>query len=86
MTLLRSALPRALPRTLRQTRLYSSYESNLVGFTEGELELQSAVRDFAKREIAPIAAALDKANEFPMHLWSVPARMRSNGASIDGFP
>ena len=31
--------------------------------------LRDAVRDFAQAEIAPLAAEIDKSDQFPMHLW-----------------
>jgi isovaleryl-CoA dehydrogenase len=31
--------------------------------------LRDAVREFAQNEIAPLAAELDKSDQFPMHLW-----------------
>src|SRR5689334_1206384 len=31
--------------------------------------LREAVRDFAAREIAPLAAETDRSNQFPMPLW-----------------
>ena len=31
--------------------------------------LRDAVRDFAQAEIAPLAAELDRTDQFPMHLW-----------------
>jgi isovaleryl-CoA dehydrogenase len=31
--------------------------------------LRDSVREFAEREIAPIAARLDQENQFPSHLW-----------------
>lgn len=31
--------------------------------------LREAIRDFAEREIAPLAAEMDKSNQFPSHLW-----------------
>jgi len=31
--------------------------------------LRDAVRDFAQAEIAPLAAELDRSDQFPMHLW-----------------
>ena len=39
---------------------------NLHGLSEEHLQLQRTVRDFANREIAPIAAAIDEAGEFPL--------------------
>ena len=32
-------------------------------------QLRESVYNFAKKEIAPIAAEVDKSNEFPNHLW-----------------
>ncbi len=31
--------------------------------------LREAIRDFSEQEIAPLAAAADKDDQFPMHLW-----------------
>ena len=39
------------------------------GFSDELAALQSAVRDFAAQEIAPLAAELDRTDQFPMHLW-----------------
>ena len=39
------------------------------GFSEDLQALQSAVRDFANQEIAPLAAELDRTDQFPMPLW-----------------
>ncbi len=39
------------------------------GFSEDLQALQSAVRDFANQEIAPLAADLDRTDQFPMPLW-----------------
>ncbi|MEK7214360.1 MAG: acyl-CoA dehydrogenase family protein, partial [Chloroflexota bacterium] len=36
--------------------------------SETERMLQTAVRDFARREIAPIAARIDRTDEFPAEL------------------
>ncbi|GLS84317.1 isovaleryl-CoA dehydrogenase [Paraferrimonas haliotis] len=48
------------------TQLFEGFD-----FGHGETldMLQSAVRDFAQAEIAPIAQEVDKNNEFPNHLW-----------------
>ncbi len=40
-----------------------------LAFTEEQDMLRTAVREFAAREIAPIAAEYDERDEFPMHLW-----------------
>ncbi|MBU3725240.1 MAG: isovaleryl-CoA dehydrogenase [Burkholderiaceae bacterium] len=39
------------------------------GLPEDLQALQSAVRDFAAQEIAPLAAELDRTDQFPMPLW-----------------
>jgi isovaleryl-CoA dehydrogenase len=39
------------------------------GLSEDLQALRSAVRDFASQEIAPLAAELDRTDQFPMHLW-----------------
>jgi isovaleryl-CoA dehydrogenase len=46
-------------------------EYSLLRFEHGETidMLRASVRDFAAREIAPRAAEIDRANEFPMDLW-----------------
>jgi len=38
-------------------------------FDDTQKELKETVHQFAQREIAPLAAELDRKNEFPMHLW-----------------
>ncbi len=35
------------------------------GFTDDQLALAQAARDFARKEIAPVAGKLDEAAEFP---------------------
>lgn len=47
---------RVASRTQRSVRQFSAY----TGLNADETELREAVRDFAKREIAPIAAQIDK--------------------------
>jgi isovaleryl-CoA dehydrogenase len=44
---------------------------SFLGFDHGETiaMLRDSVRDFAAKEIAPRAAAIDRANEFPPELW-----------------
>ena len=39
------------------------------GLSEDLQALRFAVRDFATQEIAPLAAELDRTDQFPMHLW-----------------
>ena len=35
-----------------------------------QIALQEAIRDFAQKEIRPLAAEMDQTDEFPMHLWT----------------
>lgn len=37
--------------------------------TDDQLELRDAAEKFAQKEIAPLAAQIDKTDHFPMHLW-----------------
>jgi isovaleryl-CoA dehydrogenase len=45
---------------------YSSLDFNL---SDTILMVRETVRNFAQKEIAPIAEHIDKSNEFPRHLW-----------------
>ncbi|KAI8056194.1 acyl-CoA dehydrogenase [Syncephalis plumigaleata] len=67
-TLLRRvvATSRPLPRATMAT---STYNAHVAGLTEEQSQFQVAVNDFAQRELAPRAAAIDKENQFPMDMW-----------------
>ena len=39
------------------------------GLDDTLLEVRSQVRRFAREEIAPLASAIDRSNEFPRALW-----------------
>jgi isovaleryl-CoA dehydrogenase len=43
--------------------------NQISGFTDAQNELRETVRQFAQKELAPIAAQVDKNNAFPMHMW-----------------
>ena len=47
-------------------------ETPFLGFEHGETidMLRASVRDFARKEIAPRAAEIDRSNEFPTDLWA----------------
>ncbi|HUQ37480.1 MAG TPA: isovaleryl-CoA dehydrogenase [Aestuariivirga sp.] len=46
------------------------YESGLIYATNSDTEvLRESVRRFARERVAPLAAEIDRSNQFPMHLW-----------------
>ena len=46
------------------------YESGLIYATNSDTEmLRETVRRFARERVAPLAAEIDRTNQFPMHLW-----------------
>ena len=46
------------------------YESGLIYATNSDTEmLRESVRRFARERVAPLAADIDRSNQFPMHLW-----------------
>jgi isovaleryl-CoA dehydrogenase len=46
------------------------YESGLIYATNSDIEmLRESVRRFARERVAPLAAEIDRSNQFPMHLW-----------------
>ncbi len=49
--------------------MQASYSSLGFGFDETLEMLREQVNKFAANEIAPLAADIDKSNQFPMHLW-----------------
>jgi isovaleryl-CoA dehydrogenase len=50
-------------------RLFSNTSINRSILNQDQTLLQSAVRDFAAKEISPRAYDIDKSNEFPPDLW-----------------
>ncbi len=72
------ALPRLLSRTTpptptaalgRRALSYDSYNVPVAGLGEELEELRGVVHEFAQRELAPRAQAIDAANEFPADVW-----------------
>lgn len=49
--------------------MIATYPSLNFGFDESLVMLRDSVHQFAQKEIAPIAAQVDRDNEFPNHLW-----------------
>ncbi|KAJ3359582.1 hypothetical protein GGF32_009138 [Allomyces javanicus] len=47
----------------------ASTNHKTMGLTEEQLELQASLQDFAQRELAPRATAIDAQNEFPADMW-----------------
>ena len=46
------------------------YESGLIYATNSDTEmLRESVRRFARERVAPLAAEIDRSNQFPKHLW-----------------
>ena len=45
--------------------------------------LQAAVREFAQREIAPLAASIDSKNHFPAELWPKLGRLGVLGITVE---
>ena len=50
--------------------------------TEQEKMLQSLAKDFAQKEVAPKAAAIDRTNEFPLDLAKKMGKARFPGFAL----
>ena len=59
------------------------YHSLGFGFDESIELLRDQVNKFAAAEIAPLAAEIDKSNEFPMPLWCKMGEMGLLGITVD---
>ena len=53
------------------------------GFDETIEMLRTTVRQFAEREIAPIASAVDSTNQFPRELWPKLGELGLFGITVD---
>ncbi|KAM6500411.1 isovaleryl-CoA-dehydrogenase [Amanita muscaria] len=71
------------PVAVQQTRHASFYNSDVAGLTGEEAEFRNAVNDFAQREIAPLAAEIDKNNAAPLSLWEKLGEMGLLGITVD---
>ncbi|KAI0273456.1 isovaleryl-CoA dehydrogenase [Gloeopeniophorella convolvens] len=80
MSLARSihAASRSVPRLRHGSRaavymtarqMASFYNTDIAGLTEEQAEFRGAVSEFAQRELAPLAAEIDKTNTAPMGIW-----------------
>ncbi|KAI0244023.1 hypothetical protein L0F63_003553 [Massospora cicadina] len=45
------------------------YNPNFSGLSDDQARFREAVHDFASKEVAPRAQAIDQSNQFPMDLW-----------------
>ncbi|BGP18276.1 hypothetical protein JCM10213_007907 [Rhodosporidiobolus nylandii] len=72
-----------LPSSLSLSRrAYSGYAAHLTGLTDDQLELRASVATFCEREVAPIAAEVDKSNAFPPHMWKKLGEMGLLGVTV----
>ncbi|KAH8099545.1 acyl-CoA dehydrogenase NM domain-like protein [Cristinia sonorae] len=83
----RSALRRQAMRPwtrpgLLQRRSASQYNAELAGLTEAQAEFRNAVTEFAQKEVAPLAAEVDKSNNFPADLWEKMGDMGLLGITV----
>ncbi|GAA5825477.1 hypothetical protein JCM11251_007002 [Rhodosporidiobolus azoricus] len=85
-TLTRTARPSPLsPLRLAASspsRTYSGYATHLTGLTDEQEELRQTVARFASNEIAPKAAEIDKANDFPAGLWKEMGELGILGVTV----
>ncbi len=60
------------------------YESGLIYATNSDTELlRESVRRFARERVAPLAAEIDRSNQFPMHLWKEMGTLGILGVTAD---
>ena len=60
------------------------YEGGLNFSTGADIDaLRDTVRRFAKDKVAPIAAEIDRSNQFPMHLWTEMGALGFLGVTAD---
>ncbi|KAJ2927738.1 hypothetical protein H1R20_g9357, partial [Candolleomyces eurysporus] len=65
-----------------QRRLVSTYNADVAGLTDEEVEFRNAVTDFAEKEIAPRAAEIDRTNTFPSDVWEKLGSMGLLGITV----
>lgn len=60
----------------------STYNADVAGLTDEEIEFRNAVTEFAEKEIAPRAAEIDKTNTFPSDVWEKLGSMGLLGITV----
>ncbi|BGP56932.1 hypothetical protein JCM8202v2_004568 [Rhodotorula sphaerocarpa] len=82
----RTVRPRAASATIRAAghRTYSApaFSTAGLGLTDDQLELRETVANFAQKEIAPMAADVDKRNDFPAEMWTKFGEMGLLGVTV----
>lgn len=61
----------------------TSYPTLQFGLPEEIIMLRDMVHAFAQEHITPIAAEVDKTNEFPRHLWPMMGELGLHGVTVD---
>jgi isovaleryl-CoA dehydrogenase len=60
------------------------YESGLIYATNSDTELlRESARRFARERVAPLAAEIDRSNQFPIHLWKEMGALGILGVTAD---
>ena len=61
----------------------NEYPTLNFGLGETADQLRQTVRAFANNEVAPIAAEIDKTDEFPRHLWPKMGALGLHGITVE---
>ncbi|KAF8490022.1 acyl-CoA dehydrogenase NM domain-like protein [Russula emetica] len=57
------------PYGISSRRMASFYNVDIAGLTDEQVEFRNSVSEFAQREVAPLAAEIDRTNNCPMRIW-----------------
>jgi len=60
----------------------SFYNVAIAGLTDEQVEFRNAVSEFAQRELAPLAAQIDRTNNSPMNIWEKLGNMGLLGVTV----
>ncbi|KAF8473666.1 acyl-CoA dehydrogenase NM domain-like protein [Russula ochroleuca] len=63
-------------------RMAHFYNVDVAGLTDEQVEFRNSVSDFAQRELAPLAAEIDRTNSCPMHIWEKLGDMGLLGVTV----
>jgi len=63
-------------------RMASFYNVDVAGLTDEQAEFRNAVSEFAQRELAPLAAQIDRTNSSPMDIWERLGNMGLLGVTV----